>query len=139
MSMTIGTATMTLSSTGLVVTAAYGGSGMALLAIQARGPAFLAQINAAHAAAATAGANAQPPFTSLPATASNASYPSLASYQAAASALAAAAVVDATWVVNGIQASAVATISTSLGGLQTSASSGSPTTAPSVAHTIPIS
>ena len=37
-----------------------------------------------------------------------------------------------------IQANAVASISTSLGGLQTSAASGSATTAPATAHTIPI-
>jgi hypothetical protein len=41
-------------------------------------------------------------------------------------------------VVSYIQANAAAVISTSLGGLQTSAASGSPTTAPSTQHTIPI-
>lgn len=133
MAMTVGTASMTLASSGLVVTATYAGSGMALALIQARGPAFLTSLNASLSAAAAAGANAQPPFTSLPATAANPSFPSLAGYQAGATTLAVAAVADANAIVPYIQANATAVVSTSLGGLQNG------TSPPTAQRTIPIS
>jgi hypothetical protein len=138
MSMTAGIATMTISATGLVLSAVYGGMGLSAALIVTRGARFVANTNAALAAAAAAQSpTANPLFTSVPATAPN-GFPSVANYQTQANTLCLQCQDDANAIVPYIQANAVATVSTSLGGLQTSASSGSPTTAPSTTHTIPI-
>jgi ribonuclease PH len=99
--MTAGTCTMTVSATGITLTATYGGSGMALSIIQQRGPVFLTQVNAAFAALAAAANPASPPITSL-------STATIAQMQLSATNLAEDSQAQAAGIVSYVQANAVA-------------------------------
>ena len=104
---------------------------MSLTLIQARGPVLVAQLNAAIASVAAATLPPSPALTAIPAA-------SLTGAQAAASNLSTETQAIASGLVTYMQANAVAVISSSLGGLQTSTASGSATNAPAVQKTIPI-